>query len=361
LKKIKKIAQIILSLPPVRKGINYLSYFSATIFSSTYFLSIPFHWALPFTFMREQRAVLAGKRHYYKNLRSHHKRTRTPLRRNTHRLEKALIMRPRREVFAKNYIMETVEIYKTSVAQWQDDKSSYDESELTWAHNVLTEYFKAVKHEGIIAAAYDLFQKQSYRPEHLDRAPFERIKKGRIPTYEEMLELSMYRRSVRWFLEKKVNRKDIDEALMVARQSPTACNRLPYEFKIYDDPRLVKMVANTPFGTGGYADNIPVIAVLVGKLESYFSARDRHAIYVDSALAAMSFAFALETKDISTCMINWPDFEPLERKMQKQLGMGIDERPIMLIAIGYADPEAKVPFSQKKDLDTIRSYNNIGK
>jgi hypothetical protein len=58
-------------------------------------------------------------------------------------------------------------------------------------------------------------------------------------------------------------------------------------------------------------------------------------------------------------MINWPDFEPLERKMQKLLHLTVDERPIMLMAIGYADSDSMVAYSQKKPLDNIRSYNRI--
>lgn len=304
--------------------------------------------------MREQRAVMAGKNHYYKNLNRHNSRSMVGLRRNIHRLEKALIMKPRRDVFAKDYIMETVEWYSRVVKSSNND--DFDQSELAWAQNVLAEYFSIVKPHGEIGKAYIIFQSIDFNPKVIDQKPFMRVKSKNLPSYEQLLTLSEYRRSVRWFKKKKVNRKFIDNALLVARQSPTACNRMPYEFRIFDDPELVKKVANIPFGTGGYADNIPIIAVVVGKLDSYFSERDRHAIYVDSSLATMGFVYALETQDISTCLINWPDFEPLERKMQKLLKLRYDERPIMLIAIGYADEEP-VPRSAKKELETIRSFN----
>jgi nitroreductase len=309
--------------------------------------------------MREQRAVMAGKSRYYAGLTTQHSSSLVGLRRNIHRLEKALLMKPRRDVFAKDYILETVEWYKQALNWWLIDSNRFDESELNWANNVLSEYFNAVKADGVpvIERAKKLFEQQTYQPAQKDMFPYKRLPKPKLPTYEQMLSLSMHRRSVRWYTNKKVSRKDIDDALLVARQSPTACNRLPYEFRIFDDPDLVKKVANTPFGTGGYADNIPVIAVLIGKLDSYFSIRDRHAIYVDTSLAAMSFAFALETKGLSSCMINWPDFEPLEHKMQKLLKLRVDERPIMLMAIGYADPDSLVAFSQKKSLTGIRRYN----
>ena len=68
---------------------------------------------------------------------------------------------------------------------------------------------------------------------------------------------------------------------------------------------------------------------------------------------------SLETLGLASSVINWPDFEPLERKMGATLNLDMDERVIMLIAIGYADPEGMVAFSDKKSLDVIRSYNVI--
>jgi nitroreductase len=171
----------------------------------------------------------------------------------------------------------------------------------------------------------------------------------------------MQRRSVRWFLDKKVPRKLIDQALLVARQAPSACNRLPYEFRIFDDPALAKKVSKIPFGAGGYSHQIPTIIAVVGKLDNYFSPRDRHTIYIDASLASMSFMLALETLGLSSCVINWPDFEPLEMKMQKTLGLDSSDRVVMMLAVGYASPDCGIPYSQKKELDVIRSYNEIAK
>jgi nitroreductase len=355
-KNIKELIKLVLSNRYVRQSRRLFGLNVHKFFSATYFLSIPASIVSPFSFMREQRAVRGGKASYYKNIRDMNTKSSVGLRRNIHRLEKALIMKPRRESFAKDYIQETVEWYSRLAGKVKNDSNLYDPNEIVWAENVLTEYFKSVKAEGVIKAAQDMFESVDFAVESSSLRPFTRSRPGNLPSYDQLLSLSEYRRSVRWFNQKKVDRKVIDKALLVARQSPTACNRMPYEFRIFDEPELVKKIANTPFGTGGYADNIPVIGVVVGKLDSYFSARDRHAIYVDSSLATMGFVYALESQGVSTCLINWPDFEPLESKMQKLLGLSIHERPIMLIAIGYAD-EDPVPRSTKKELDTIRRYN----
>jgi hypothetical protein len=67
------------------------------------------------------------------------------LRRSIHRLEKGLIMRPQREVFARDYIGETVELYASCMAQPQSNGAG-DGAELfhSWAGDVLHRYFGEV-------------------------------------------------------------------------------------------------------------------------------------------------------------------------------------------------------------------------
>jgi nitroreductase len=57
---------------------------------------------------------------------------------------------------------------------------------------------------------------------------------------------------------------------------------------------------------------------------------------------------ALETLGLSSCPINWPDIESREKMLSSKLDLRFHQRTIMLIAVGYAEPEGGVPFSQKK-------------
>ena len=61
------------------------------------------------------------------------------LRRNTHRLEKEIISRPRRDVFATDYIGETVEHFVAGARRC--DGHFEPASELAWSRDVLVEYF----------------------------------------------------------------------------------------------------------------------------------------------------------------------------------------------------------------------------
>lgn len=360
LRRIRRTVKKLLAVGWIRRTYDGANRAIGETFGSNRVLAHLFYAGYFITFNREQAAVLRGRRNYYRN-KLRERPTHVGLRRNIHRLEKGLVMRPRREVFARDYIAETIEFYDVAARQYAADPASMDASEIEWAHDVLAEYFRACTGpHPLIDAARERFAGIPAPGEPGTKVPYVKVEGPRADiTYEQLATLSMQRRSTRWFDQRPVPRELVDQALLVARQAPTACNRLPYEFLIFDDPELVAKVAGLPFGAAGYSHNIPTIVVLVGKLENYFSPRDRHVIYVDSSLAAMSFMFALETLGLSSSVINWPDFEPLERQMQKTLGLDIADRVVMLIAVGYAHPEGMVPYSQKKELDTFRFYNRV--
>ena len=160
--------------------------------------------------------------------------------------------------------------------------------------------------------------------------------------------LCKQRRSVRWYQEKKVPMESIEQALAVATQAPSACNRQPFSFFVFNEPEEAQKIGKIPMGTVGFSHNFQCTVVVVGELSAYPHERDRHVIYIDASLASMQFMLALETLGLSSCVINWPDEEFCEKEMTKTLKLNFDQRPIMLISVGYAQQTGKIPFSQKK-------------
>ena len=310
-------------------------------------------------FRLEQRAFLNGERMYDALLASPTAEF-GMLRRNTHRLEKGLLMRPRRKVFAKQYIEETVDCYvQLAISCCESDDSP--DSGLVWSRDVLTEFFAITDDDPVLNACREKFvlaPSIAICDDGRRLVPYKRDF-STCPTINvaDFHVLALHRRSVRWFLDQQVERDKIDQAIQIAGLAPSACNRQPFVFRIFDDPEKVQRIAALPMGTGGYQQNIPVIMVIVGQQRNYFSERDRHLIYIDSSLAAMSFIFAAETQGLSTCCINWPDVAHLETKMARELDLEADERPIMCMAVGYPDPDGMVAYSQKKSLDRLRRYN----
>jgi nitroreductase len=155
-----------------------------------------------------------------------------------------------------------------------------------------------------------------------------------------------------------VSRDAVLAAVEAAAQAPSACNRQPFLFRYFDDAAEAQAIAALAMGTSGYVHEIPALVVVLGDLSAFESARDRHLIYTDSALATMQLMLALETLGLASCPINWPDIEVRERRMARVLELPTHIRPVMLLAIGHADPDAYVPYSQKKSAQRLLRTRN---
>lgn len=313
-------------------------------------------------FGREQKAILSGRyRHLCQLRKTSADGAVYTLRRNTHRIEKGLIMRPRRDVFAREYILQTCQIFSELSG---NPASRAEQADLiAWSKSVLGEFFQVTKEEGPLATAKKVYEEavsttaSQIESVEKPRKPYHRDLDGNHISIAELKHLAIQRRSCRWFLPTPVPREKIDQALEIGTLAPSACNRQPYQFLFYDDLDLVQQVAKLPGGTTGFADNFPCMCVIVGELSAFPHDRDRHIPYIDASLAAMGFLFALEIQGISSCCINWPDVEFRERNLADLLGLRDDQRAIMLIALGYPDPEGMVPFSQKKSINEVRVFN----
>lgn len=333
-----------------------------TLLSSTKFLSGLYYCFFSRKFGREHQSVLKGRLAYYQSLKESNA-TSAMLRRNVHRLEKGLIMRPRREVFGEEYVLETVEGY---VRMSMFDQAS--SREMKWAFDVIKEFFNCVSETEEIAKARRIFgsagkpitpidDNSGFHSESFRPYLYASIGRSEI-TYDQLKALFRQRRSVRWYQDKPVDLNLIHKAIDIATLAPSACNRQPYSFMLSSGKDQANAIAACAGGTAGFSDNLQSVAILVGDLGCYFHERDRHLIYIDSSLAAMQFMLALESLGLSSCPINWPDVERAERRIREVIDLPEHKKIVMLIAIGYADARGGIAYSQKKLSEDIASIIN---
>lgn len=319
------------------------------IFAKNRLLSSFYYFFLNHRFYREHQAVLAGRVAYSKYL-SNIQSSSALLRRNTHRLEKGLIMQPRRNVFAEEYIEETVRTYKKAINQ-----GTLCSEEQKWCTDVLEAYFSVVIDTKIIAKARSEFLHT--RPQESDTKKYIPYTYDSLPKtdieFEQLHTLFLKRRSVRWYQQKSIPIELLEKAINIANLAPSACNRQPYFFYISTNQKKAIEIAKCAGGTAGWAENIPAMIVVVGDLSAYPLERDRHVIYIDASLAAMQLMLALETLGLSTCPINWPDIENAELRLKRLLKLEDFQRPIMLLSVGYGLESGGIPYSQKKGFELL--------
>lgn len=319
------------------------------LFSCDRFAASLYYLIFSRQFDREHLSVLRGRLEYFRNLDTIGK-TSPLLRRNVHRIEKGLIMKPRRDLFAEDYIVETVQKYQQAVK-----RKGYSFHEVKWASDVLNNYFSIVKSSPVIDKARIIFNDSMLLSKEImpDDAieykpyPYSSSRPNQV-SFGDLATLYSFRRSVRWFKPKPVPFELIQQIIDMAASAPSACNRQPYKFIVATDPVRASAIAECAGGTGGFSHQIPAIIVVVGDLSAYPYERDRHLIYIDSSLASMQLMLAACTVGLATCPINWPDVSSSEKKLEKLIKIPGHERVIMLIAIGYGEPHGGIPFSQKK-------------
>lgn len=299
-------------------------------------------------FAYEQQALLKAKLTYFAK-EGIQNGTSSLLRRNIHRLEKGLIMEPRRDVFALDYIQETVDVYVAA-----NTVEGFSSSELSWAFSVLTAYFNVIKlPNSIVKTARETFLSVESLGHDNFKPYYSESRASHDVSFDSLLALSQARRSTRWFLDKPVEVEKLEKVVSVASQAPSACNRQPFEFWVVEGESFRKKIAKLPGGTVGFSDNIPCLIAVVGDQSYYPMDRDRHVIYIDSGLASMQLMLAAETLGLSTCAINWPELAKLDEKVSRLFKLPQYKRVVMFIAIGYAKPSGGIPYSEKKSADQL--------
>lgn len=314
--------------------------------------------ALMFTWIDlrdEARAVLQGR------MRSRNgdvASTITQFRRDIHRLEKGIIMRPRRAVFGKDYVLEALSRFARLEAE-----GKLPDEERIWATDVFSQYFALVVGSGEdwVHIAHERFLEVSQVNLNPLAVPAAREETPPLKvSIEELDALSVRRRSVRWFLPDNVPQDDLKKAIRVAGMAPSACNRQNIRFEFFSGTTQAQEILDCAGGTRGFSQQVPCAGVLIGKLGGYRHTFDRHAIYIDGGLATMGFLYALETLGLSSCCINWPDVPMQNNSIRKLVQLDDDEVVLMLVAIGYADPSGLVPHSRKRSTENFSAFSTIG-
>ena len=303
-------------------------------------------------------AMLAGMAAYHE-LEADRQHAQTfRIRRDVHRLEKGLASSPRRNRFGEGFIgplVDAVLLLRGEVASTGGTSGQIEL--LGWAEDVITQYFATVDPSPVISTAERLFRSDGSGRPFAGRVPAG-VPSGPPPvSVESLLALATRRHSVRHFLDVSVDREAIDRAVDVARQSPSACNRQAFEFRIYDDPKLAAEVAAIAPGFDPQGRCVPVMVAVVGKYRAYFRERDMHVIYIDASLATMAFALGIEAQGLASCCINWPSLPQVDARMSRMLNLDDDEEVVMLLAVGHPDPAALTPHSAKVPLEILRRYN----
>ncbi len=144
------------------------------------------------------------------------------LRRNVHRLEKGLLMQPRRLPLRLDYIGETVAAFV--IASAADDRCGRVPLGTRCSNRILQ---AARGPADARCSCGKLRGRRGSDPAEPSRIPYRRDLSPLRVDLDGLRDLAKRRRSVRWFLQKPVPREAIDQAIEVGTQAPVPVTASP--------------------------------------------------------------------------------------------------------------------------------------
>ena len=176
-------------------------------------------------------------------------------------------------------------------------------------------------------------------------------------------DLIKYRKSVRNFLDRPVEREKILKCLEAARLAPSAGNSQPWRFIVVDDRQLRDKLCKATFG-GLYSINsfcrtAPVIVVVISEKSQFLTRiggmfRGTKFYLIDIGITGEHFVLQAEDLGLGTCWLGWFN----EKAVKSVLDIPQSKKIDILIAVGYYDRDKLGPEHGREPMDRIASFNS---
>jgi len=206
--------------------------------------------------------------------------------------------------------------------------------------------------------------------------PIEEMKQRAISFREEM----QRRRTVRQFSERPVPREVIEECLLVAGSAPSGANLQPWHFVVVRDPRVKREIriaaeqeekefyhrrapqewldALSIIGTDEqkpFLETAPCLIAVFGQNHSFLpDGRRVKSYHVNESIGiATGFLIAAVHNAGLVSLTHTPS--PMGF-LNTILDISPDEKPYLILVVGYPAGDAQVPVIEKKLLDEIATF-----
>ncbi|MBT8318065.1 MAG: nitroreductase family protein [Lutibacter sp.] len=170
-------------------------------------------------------------------------------------------------------------------------------------------------------------------------------------TSSSFLEFSNSRKSVRNYSEKNLSIDKIINAVALARNTPSACNRQPSKVYVYTNKDKIKEILDVQGGNRGFGHLTNKLIVIAADQSVFFGINERYQTYVDGGMFAMNLLYALHHEKILGCILNCSHTDKKDKQMREVCPINKSEVYIAMIACGEAPEQFKIAQSYRNSLE----------
>ncbi len=175
-------------------------------------------------------------------------------------------------------------------------------------------------------------------------------------TYGDLLNAIQTRRSVRRYLNKRVEADVIEKLTDVLDWSPSSCNRQTARVYATNNPDIVRQCVKLHGGAACFTDILaPLFLTFCADSRVYEMPVEVALPHVDTALGVQNCMLAAHTLGISLTLLTWAQHVSWQDcELRKIFGIPRHFQIIVSAVGGYADGGAEVPARKTKELFLIR-------
>ncbi len=269
-----------------------------------------------------------------------------------HSIEKGFSMPEFRYGFGQAKVVTLIKL----INRYVKVNSVIKDSQFYSAISVLLEYRDVHKKED-----FQLDKKLKHNLDYLlDQYP-DHCPSGTILTNQELYysrinkpfnEFSNSRHSVRNF-SGNIEVTQIQKAVELARNSPSACNRQPSRVHLIANKELISKCLKLQNGNLGFGHSADKLLIVTGDMRTIMGYQEFADIYTNVGMFIMNLSYSLHFNKVAHCILNWHVIPKDDKRIRKVASLPENELIMAFILCGNVEGEFKLITSPRRETNEI--------
>jgi nitroreductase len=168
-------------------------------------------------------------------------------------------------------------------------------------------------------------------------------------------EFSKSRSSIRNYSDEEIPLKCIIEALDIARNTPSACNRQCWRTYVFSDKVQINKILDFQGGNRGFGHLANKLIVIAAEIGVFTSVAERNEAFIDGGIYAMNLLYALHYHDVASCILNCSNTPEKDKRLRTLCQIKNSEVFIAMIACGIPPESFKIAASKRYELEATNT------
>ena len=163
-------------------------------------------------------------------------------------------------------------------------------------------------------------------------------------------DFSWSRSSVRNYSNQDVSIDLITDAVDIARNTPSVCNRQTAKAYIFSNTDKIQEILAIQGGNRGFGHLTNKLVVITAELGVFAELSERNQAFIDGGMFAMNMLYGLHSKKVAACIMNCSHTYQKDLKVRNATKIKESEVFIAMISCGVAADDFRIPLSKRNDL-----------